>query len=109
MAKFKIVISSGRELGADSGRVHVGFRGINYDLVLKLGDEYTGFYFIMMYIVVEAVIMRLASSLQDCLVSVLDLEYSSVRDIVVHWPQTFLPYQENFLPFGVSYECPCIA
>lgn len=40
-------------------RTHVGFRGIDYVLVLKLGDRYTGFHFIMMHTVVKAAIPNL--------------------------------------------------
>lgn len=52
--KFKIVVTSGRGWGVKSVRIHVGFRGIDYIPVLKLGDRYRGFHFIMRHAVVKA-------------------------------------------------------
>lgn len=75
----------------------MGFRGIVYVLGLKLGDGYTGFHFIMLYTVVGAAIMGLATSLWDCLISALSLELSFKRDTAVHWPK-ILPYLGNTFP-----------
>lgn len=74
------------------------FRGIVYVLVLNLGDGYTGFHFIMLYTVVEAAIMGLATSLWDCLISALSLELSFIRDTAVHWAKILLPYLGNTFP-----------
>lgn len=70
----------------------MNFRGIDCVLVLRLGDEYTGFHFIMVYTVVEAAIAGPVTPLWDCPASALGLEPFSICNIAVPSPQIPLSY-----------------
>lgn len=82
-------------------------------LALKVGDRRTGFHFIMMYTVVEATIMGLATSLWGCLISSLCLKHSLQEFSCLLGPDSSSLSGENFPYSGyavnvlvlLKYEC----